>query len=998
MSAAAKKATSGATAASNAQLDLLRASLAAAGQQASVAPQQGRGGSSSRGGKNREKKKKGEHQDLSQAEAPPGSGSGAEPSRRRGGKQERSSSGTGTAPIVQEGGESGGAQGVSVPGKQGGRCGRKAPTGKKPEEPAEVADAGTDPEGSSGVANGAMGNRKKKNKARTKRARFQEHWLQAELQAAMKKGEVFRAPYRCNANNSREGFVSIDGLGADILIKGISNQNRAIVGDEVAVLLLPKAEWHNMQSSSSGTKEEAGGSDKFEVNDPEAEEDGEEAVESPDEESLPASGSPPAAKGPAEVVAECAAHLLANPHLRLTGRIVAILSPSPRRELVVGSMMSEANGVAFLVPSDPRLPKMMVKCHTLPGAIKEALLEDCQKASGEAHLLVSARVVEWTASNLYPLAQVRESIGQAGEIETETAAVLAAEGIVETGFSQDVIDCLPSSPWEVPKEELARRRDLRSTRIFTIDPLTARDLDDALSVEPIEGGLLRIGVHIADVSHFVLPNTALDEEACSRSTSVYLVQRVLPMLPHLLCQELCSLNPGVDRLAFSIIWDITPDGDIVGQWMGRTVIRSCVKLAYEHAQRIIDGTFTAQSTDEEPIPSDLQAPYTWQEVVSDVLRLNSVARRLRAARFDAGALRLDNVKLSFKLNKDGNPVSATPYVQREANQMIEEFMLLANRRVAEFISQAFPDRALLRRHPPPDPRQLQTLEESMTKMGISMDTSSSGALHASLVALRGVLEPSQVDIIIQQATKPMQLAEYFCTGTCMDCPMRWRHYALAMSHYTHFTSPIRRYPDVIVHRLVEAALAMEGGASRDDAIRQQGLRGREEAQEVARRANSCKLAAKNVQDASLKVYLCVMLRAAPTIMSATLLPMGGNQYFNAYVGDLGVQVCVQVSEIHGCREADFNTQTRSLWLLPGKPRGGSKEAEVGAADELGGWSYGLSNISNPGGLRPVALPLELRPLQSVPVVLTSALSGSGRPSSVLAKLYTVAEAAAATAE
>uniref|UniRef100_A0A061SEE0 Dis3-like exonuclease 2 n=1 Tax=Tetraselmis sp. GSL018 TaxID=582737 RepID=A0A061SEE0_9CHLO len=628
-------------------------------------------------------------------------------------------------------------------------------------------------------------------RAPARKQRFKEYWMQSELQEGMKSGKVFRATFRCNAKNRSEGYVSIPGIPVDMLIKGSSKQNRAVPDDEVAVLLLGPEAWHSVEAKrgdSSGSLEaeessgiieaeessglaespgedeapewgqgEGGGScgiSKAEALDSavvmeteaedstamtEAEDDtGADEAEAGGAEGRRAAGED--GKAAAQLRLEEVVELLvANPNLRPTGQVVGILSESPRRERIIGSLTSEADGVATLMPSDPRMPKMSVRVHSLPASLRDELLADCRKADGEPRRLVSARIAKWSAGSLQPLAQIRESIGQAGEIESETAAILAAEGIVEADFPQDALDCLPAIPWSISEDELAKRRDFRPARVFTIDPLTARDLDDALSVEALPGGLLRIGVHIADVSHFVKPQTPLDEVASQRSTSVYLVQRVLPMLPHLLCQDLCSLNPGTDRLAFSIVWDMTPEGEVRSQWIGRSVIRSCVKLAYEHAQRMIEGSFTGDDASEEPIPCELQPPHTWDQVVGDVRALHGVAKKLRAARFENGALRLDNIRLVFRLDENGNPTSVEPHVQREANQTIEEFMLLANKHIAEYISRVFPDRALLRKHSPPDNRLLVALEENCKALGIAMDISSSGTIYNSLLDAQGAV-------------------------------------------------------------------------------------------------------------------------------------------------------------------------------------------------------------------------------------------------------------------
>lgn len=487
-------------------------------------------------------------------------------------------------------------------------------------------------------------------------------------------------------------------------------------------------------------------------------------------------------------------------------------------------------------------------------------------------LVVSARISKWSAAAPLPMAVVRGSLGEAGEIETETACLIegagrdtsptqlhpqtrshrpsrtlrppatvpcaprstpAEFGVVDAPFSDAALACLPVIPegtsWDVPPEERARRRDFsrdrragaaealrrgapptpflsfpRTTasrppahpplhpcapnRVFSIDPPTARDLDDALSIQRLPSGNLRVGVHIADVTHFLPAGSALDVEARQRATSTYFVQRVVPMLPRLLCEELCSLNPGVPRLSFSVEWELTPDGEVLSEWFGKSVIESCCKLDYGTAQQMIDASEAGAPWPEQPADKRLTGGHAWADVCGDVLLLHQTAQRIRAARFEGGALRLDNTKLQFALDEDGNPTGCRPYATGASNQLVEEFMLLANRSVAKFVARGFPDRALLRRHPPPDARKLEQLVEFSKRHGLGVDASSAAALQRTLAALRAA-RPEVAAVAVQMATKPMQLALYFNTGDLPEAD--WVHYALAMPFYTHFTSPIR---------------------------------------------------------------------------------------------------------------------------------------------------------------------------------------------------------------
>ncbi|KAL4419743.1 hypothetical protein ABPG75_006841, partial [Micractinium tetrahymenae] len=701
----------------------------------------------------------------------------------------------------------------------------------------------------------------------------------------------------------------------------------------------------------------------------------------------------------AEVALGCVAERLRQQGegWRVTGEVVAILEPSRRRETVVGVLKQEGEkdtGTFFLIPCDPRMPRMIVRSALLPPQIKQALKQEAQTAELAARTLVSARVASWEACFPFPQAQVRASIGQAGDLATETAALLSMEQVKDDDqFSPEVLACLPPTPWTICEEELAKRRDFRQTRIFSIDPPTARDLDDALSVEELPGGGYRVGVHIADVSHFVMPGTALDREAQQRSTSVYLVDRVIPMLPRLLCEELCSLNPGVDRLAFSVVWDMTEEGDITSTWAGRSVIRSCGKLAYPHVQRMIEGDFLALEG-QEPPPVELSGRHTWPQVVQDSLTLHRIASSLRRRRFDGGALRLDNTRLFFKLDEQGNPHNYGVCEQREANQLVEEFMLLANMTTARMVAEAWPDRALLRCHPPPNMHKMVELSRTAAELGFELDTSGAGPLQRSLAALREAAstDPAALEVITLLATKPMQNARYFCTGETPDESF-WRHFALAVSHYTHFTSPIRRYPDIIVHRLMAALLDQQGG-TRERSSRH-GLFPSKMVGQIAAHANDRKLAAKSVQDGSLRLYLCVMLHRQPLVCGAVVMQLGGSRFFDCYIPALGCDVRIHTNSLlrggDGAVEAGWQPNDKVLTVR----RTAGAEADEPDFSDI----PNLASLRNPGGLAPAALPLTLRMLCHVPILVSSRRSQtSGSPTHVVAKLWLAplpAEAAAA---
>ncbi|XP_015683723.1 DIS3-like exonuclease 2, partial [Protobothrops mucrosquamatus] len=414
--------------------------------------------------------------------------------------------------------------------------------------------------------------------------------------------------------------------------------------------------------------------------------------------------------------------------------------------------------------------------------------------------------------------------------------------------------------------------------IFTIDPSTAKDLDDALSCKPLPDGNFEVGVHIADVSYFVPEGTVLDDVASERATSVYLVQKVIPMLPQLLCEELCSLNPMTDRLTFSVIWKLTPQGKILDEWFGRTVIQSCAKLSYDHAQSMIEDPGRVFGVEELPPVSPCHAV---AEIHRAVLSLHQIAKQLRQQRFMDGALRLDQMKLSFTLDKEtGMPQGCYSYQYRDSNKLVEEFMLLANMAVAHRIYRAFPAKALLRRHPPPQTKMLHDLMAFCNQMGLEIECTSAGALHKSLNETFGNDQYSEArkEVLTNMFSRPMQMAVYFCTGM-LNNEALFRHYALNVPLYTHFTSPIRRFPDIVVHRLLSASLGLAPAPRMEKA----------EMQKHAEHCNDRKMASKRVQELSVDLFFGVFVKECGPLESEAMVMGVLSEAFDVLVLRFGVQ-------------------------------------------------------------------------------------------------------------
>ncbi|GFS07883.1 DIS3-like exonuclease 2 [Elysia marginata] len=556
-----------------------------------------------------------------------------------------------------------------------------------------------------------------------------------------------------------------------------------------------------------------------------------------------------------------------------TGKVVYIYERKHSRAASgrLKLMPDKNKNMAFFSPTDSRVPRIHIPMSECP--------KDFYQRPGDyASTLYIARIVKWEDEMRLPQGSLARSLGEAGQIEPETQAMLIEMDVDDSPFSEQVERCLPTDlPWKIPESELQSRKDMRKSCVFTIDPATARDLDDALSIEEVGGGKYEVGVHIADVSYFVTEGTALDEVASQRATSCYLVQKVVPMLPRLLCEELCSLNPDHDRLAFSVIWVINGEGEIFSEWYGRSVIRSCVKLSYDHAQGFIDEPDRDWRREELP---PITNSFGVDDIKKRVLQLNKIALNLRKQRFDNGALRLDQVKLQYSLNSDtGLPNGYSIYQQKDSNRLIEEFMLLANMAVAHKITKTFPDKAVLRRHPPPQVKPLMQVEELCENLGLEVDAGTAGSLQRSLWKHFGEDEFSQarLQVLIVLISKPMQNAKYFCSGIFPDDSL-YHHYALNVPLYTHFTSPIRRYPDVMVHRLLAASLGYCDPPEESPQI-------------LHRRADYCndkKLNAKMASERSSDMYFSIFVKEAGPLEEAGMVMAVLDKSFDVLILKLGV--------------------------------------------------------------------------------------------------------------
>ncbi|QHI37536.1 Ribonuclease R [Kordia antarctica] len=455
----------------------------------------------------------------------------------------------------------------------------------------------------------------------------------------------------------------------------------------------------------------------------------------------------------------------------------------------VGVLQMQKN-FAFVVASDS---KMYTDIFVPKNKINNA--EDGDK--------VVVEIEDWPARADSPFGKIIKVLGKPGEHNTEIHSILAEYGLPYE-FPEEVEKFANKIDTSIQKEEIKKRRDMRNVLTYTIDPKDAKDFDDALSFQVLENGNYEIGIHIADVSYYLKPGTILDDEAYERATSVYLVDRVVPMLPEILSNGACSLRPNEEKYTFSAVFEINKKAEVLNEWFGRTVTYSDKRFAYEEAQVIIE-------TKGDEIPADIsitgKAYKVDKAIVEATLTLDKLAKIMRAKRMRQGAISFDKVEVRFNLDENSNPEGVYFKTQQDANKLIEEFMLLANKKVAAFIGKQEPEKTFIYRvHDEPDSEKLGNLQNIISRFGYSLNLKSrkttTSSLNQLLEDVKGKGEQNMIDTL---AIRSMSKAKYTTDNI--------GHYGLAFNYYSHFTSPIRRYPDVMVHRLLQHYL--DGGKSAD---------------------------------------------------------------------------------------------------------------------------------------------------------------------------------------
>lgn len=662
---------------------------------------------------------------------------------------------------------------------------------------------------------------------------YSEHKPMSEITSGLHRGIYHQGKLRVNRYNPFEAYVGSESIGDEIIIYGRTNMNRAFDGDVVAVELLSRDQWHEEKSLIIAD-----------------EEDEEEDVH------LVPGSADDAPRTTSVVEGPNGDSNSSSP--RAAGRVVGIIKRNWHSycgSLDPMPMPAGSGGVAYalFVSKDRRIPKIRIQTRQLENLLDKRIV---------------VAVDSWDRMSRYPSGHYVRSIGEIGDRDTESEVVLIENDINSRPFSSQVMACLPPLPWSVSPADVANpiRQDLRHLNVFSVDPPGCKDIDDALHCTALPNGNFEVGIHIADVTNFVHPGTALDDEAAQRGTSVYLVERRIDMLPKPLTEDVCSLRADVERLAFSVILEMTPEADIISSHYTKSIIKSSAALSYVEAQARMDDS------------------RLMDQVTRDLRNMNALAKKMRLRRIERGALTLASAEVKFQIDTETHdPLDIGMYQIREANQMVEEFMLAANVSVAQKILKHFPLCSLLRRHPTPTKEMLEPLIRTAVAVGIDLDVSSSKALADSLDRALGD-DPYFNKLIRILATRCMTQAVYFYSGDLS--PPEYHHYGLAAPLYTHFTSPIRRYADVIVHRLLAASL----GICKLPAL----FHDRPKLTTISDNLNYRHRNAQMAGRASVELHTLIYFRKRPTDTEARIVKIRSNGFI-VFVPKFGIEGPVYLS-------------------------------------------------------------------------------------------------------
>lgn len=714
---------------------------------------------------------------------------------------------------------------------------------------------------------------------------YPDYFPLSKLLTGIRTGTLHQGFFNVSPYNYLEGSVHVPAFDKSLLVLGRENSNRAVQGDLVVVEILPNTQWK--MPSTQIVEEEA-----LNKNENADADDGEAVVTEKERRVLQE-----------EVTRIQRKSIEGRP--QPTARVVGVIKRNWRQ--YVGHLDSSSSSISklsnqqqtvFLIPMDKRIPKIRIRTRQADSLLGKRVL---------------ITIDSWDQDSRYPAGHFVRSLGELEAKGAETEALLLEYDVQYRPFPSAVLACLPREghEWKVPTSTddpgWRGRTDLRDLLVCSIDPIGCQDIDDALHARPLPNGNYEIGVHIADVSHFVKPNNPMDVEASIRGTTVYLVDKRIDMLPPLLGTDLCSLKPYVQRYAFSAMWEMTKDAEIVGSSFTKSVIRSRRAFSYEEAQQQIDD---ASSND---------------ELTQSMRTLLFLSKMLRQKRMDAGALNLASPEVRIQMESEtSDPADVQTKQLLDTNSLVEEFMLLANISVARKIYETFPQTALLRRHAPPPKSNFEELSAQLkVRRNLELHTETSKFLADSLDLCIDANEPFFNTLVRIMATRCMMSAEYFCSGT--QAYTDFRHYGLASEIYTHFTSPIRRYADLVVHRQLAAAIEYE----RSDSC----LRSQHTLESIIKNINIRHRNAQMAGRASVEYYVGQALKGRVLEEPGFVMKIFSNG-FVVFVPRFGIEGLIRLRDLATPEPAAVFDAEKFVLRIKGNAGGGLKGREIALFEKV----------------------------------------------------------------
>ncbi|TIA36283.1 RNB-domain-containing protein [Aureobasidium pullulans] len=666
---------------------------------------------------------------------------------------------------------------------------------------------------------------------------FTPYLPQATLPALLGDGQLVAGILRVNKKNRSDAYVTTNDLDADIFICGSKDRNRALEGDLVAVELLDVDEVWGQKREKEEKKKRKDMTDS---------------------------------RG-TSMTAEA----------ERQGRDGGNQRNQPDRQ-------QDRPKIVWFKPTDKRVPLIAIPTEQAPKDFVE-------KHQDYANKIFVACIKRWPITSLHPFGTLVEQLGDAGDLKVETDALLRDNNFGPDDFSDAVLKNVGYEDWSVAKDgeaALESRRDFRNEQTFTIDPNGSEELDDAIHFKTLSDGHVEIGVHVADISHFVKPSSMVDREAKKRGSGVYLMNRTVKMLPPKISSEICSLSPGEERYTVSVVFKINPDtGRVLDEdtWIGKAIIKSTGKVSYDQVDSIVNGQGN----------SGLEG-----ERASQIQQLHSISQKLRQARFGDGTTNNQPLRLIYQLDDENVPVEHNIFDSSPAHELIEELSHKTNSFVAQKIFAGLPEKALLRKQAPPNPRRLVTLSERMANIGVDVDTSSSGALQNSLFQIEDPDVRKGVETLL---IKAMRRAKYFIPSK--SPADQYPHYALNLPLYTHFTNPSRRYADIVVHRQLEHVLTNGAVEFTEDV---------EALAKTAETANTKKDSAHAAQEQSVHIESCRALDRKSQELGGDLISEGivlcvYESAFDVLIPEYGFEKRVHCDQLP-LKKAEFDKNKRLLEL------------------------------------------------------------------------------------